>query len=105
MLLNLLKVTGKTTKQTDMASTYTLTDPSTKEIGKMTSSMVRVMRPGLTVASSMATMPIQRNKVKEFTHGLMEISTWVIGRTTQSPVMESIFGATEEFTQVNGKTT
>ena len=105
MLLNLLKVTGKTIKQTAMASISTLTVQSTKEIGRMTSSMVRVMRPGLMAASSMATMLIQRSKAKESTPGLMETNTWVIGRTMQYPVMESISGATEEFMQVNGKTT
>jgi hypothetical protein len=81
-----------------MVSTCILTALNTRVNGEMISSMARVMRHGLIVASSTDTMSTQRKKARASTFGQMVTNTLEIGKTMPYQVTVSMSGTMAEFT-------
>jgi hypothetical protein len=97
--------TGKMIKPMATESIVTWTAPAMKDIGKKTSSMVMVLRPGLMVQVIKVTMLKERNMERANSHGLMEALIKESSTRTISKDMASINGLMEEYTKVSGRTT
>ena len=76
-------VIGKMTKQMDMAHISMSTEPGTKAIGRMISSMVMELKRGQMVPNMMDTTKKVKNTETAHIFGQMDRNTAAIGRTTK----------------------
>lgn len=92
-------------KPTVMELIPTPMDLSIKEDGKMTSSMVKVLKNGLTVHPTKGTTLMERNTALVSLFGAMEVPTQVNSSTTISMAKVFTNGMMEESSMESGRTT
>lgn len=88
-----LKVNGLMIRRTVMAFTHTQTGHTTRDIGRMTCSMVMVRSFGLMEASTSVATFWVRSKAKATTGGLMGASTQASGSIIRLKGREVTFGS------------
>lgn len=102
-MATLTKVTGKTTKQTDLAtSSRKMGRSATSEIGRMICTMAREWKAGLMAPVLTDIFRKAKRTDSALTFGLMELSTLEIGKTIRCRDKARTNGLMEENTRENG---